>query len=41
MFRGGILIAIICGALALAAVIAMPRVPPQKPLDTTGVIKGS
>jgi hypothetical protein len=39
MFRGGILIAIICGALALAVVLAMPRVSPQQPVTTTVDIK--
>jgi len=34
MFRFGIIIGLICGALALAAVFAMPRVPHQKPIDT-------
>ena len=39
MFRLGIAIAIICGALALAAVLALPRVPYQGPQDTSQVSK--
>ena len=40
MFRFGIMIAVICGALVLAAVIALPRVPHQGLLDTHEVTKG-
>ena len=41
MFRFGIMIAIICGALVLAAVLALPRVPHQGQLDTTEVTNGN
>ena len=33
MFRFGIVIAIVCAVLALSALLAMPRVPYQGPLD--------
>jgi len=41
MFRGGILIAIACAVLALAAVLAMSRVPHQGLLDTTDITNGN
>jgi hypothetical protein len=41
MSRFGITIAIVCGALLLAAVLALPRVPHQRLLDATEVTKGN
>jgi len=33
MFRLGIMVGVVCGILALAAVLALPRVANQKPLN--------
>ncbi|HWY60405.1 MAG TPA: hypothetical protein VNW15_00750 [Rhizomicrobium sp.] len=41
MFRFGIVIAAVFGVLALAAVLALPRVPHQSLLDTAGTSKST